>query len=194
VVGIDSSEAMLRIALDTHAGPSVSFQLADVRRLPDLGTFDVAVSRGEPLNHLRDAGELSLAFAQIAALLADDGLVVFDFLGRLAFERLLGRGSLVEDSIEGMRVLRWTPARPGSLSVRTTVEHGTSAAEGGQRRPASHLDEVFFDARTVREAASQAGLTEVQCYGLRAGRLDGEFDDERHARYLFVAKRSAIAR
>lgn len=187
VVGIDSSEAMLRIAMATHAGQSVSFHRADVRRLPAIGPFDVVVSCGDPLNHLRDHSELALALAQISAVLADHGLVMLDFLGRLAFERLLKRGSLVEDNADGVRVLRWTRVRPGALSVRTTVEHRTSAAEDGRPPSVSHLDEVFFDAPAVREAASRAGLTEVRCYGLRDGKLDGEFDDQRHARFLVVA-------
>jgi SAM-dependent methyltransferase len=179
---------MLRIATQTHAGSSVSFRLADVRRLPDLGTFDVAVSSGEPLNHLRNEQELGLAFEQISRALADNGLAVLDLLGRPAYERLLKRGSLVDERADGMRVLRWTPLHPGSLSVRTTVDRFTAAGGGAWRHSVSYLDEVFFDTETVRRAAIRAGLTAVKFYGLLAGKLDGEFDPARHARHLVVAR------
>ncbi|GLY74133.1 class I SAM-dependent methyltransferase [Actinoallomurus iriomotensis] len=69
---------MLRIAQAKPGAGRVRFTVADLRRLPDLGEFDVAVALGEPFDYLRNEEELGSALRGAANLLAPGGLLVFD--------------------------------------------------------------------------------------------------------------------
>ena len=80
VVGIDSSPGMLRLAREKAAVHGVSLELvqADMRAIPELGTFATAVVPFRALLHLRDDDERLAVLWRLRELLEPDGTLAFD--------------------------------------------------------------------------------------------------------------------
>src|SRR3954453_4305859 len=60
------------------AGNRAELHLADMRRLPVLGEFDLITCLDDAMNHLMGPDEVAQAFDGFAANLAPGGLLVFD--------------------------------------------------------------------------------------------------------------------
>jgi SAM-dependent methyltransferase len=71
-VGCDVSAAMLDRAA-RKVPPAVELVVADMRGLPELGSFDLVWSLNDTVNYLEDGDDLHRAFAQVAARLAPGG-------------------------------------------------------------------------------------------------------------------------
>jgi SAM-dependent methyltransferase len=80
VVGIDSSPEMLRLAAEKAAVHGVSLELvrADMRAIPELGTFATAVIPFRALLHLRDDDERVAVLSRLRSLLEPGGALAFD--------------------------------------------------------------------------------------------------------------------
>ena len=80
VVGIDSSPGMLRLAREKAAVHRVSLELvqADMRAIPELGTFATAVIPFRALLHLRDDAERLAVLCRLRELLEPAGTLAFD--------------------------------------------------------------------------------------------------------------------
>ena len=76
IVGVDHSEAMLRVARERD--PEIEWRLGDVRRPPVAGPFDLAMSCFNTLQMLTGDGDLPRVFAAVRAVLAPGGRFVFD--------------------------------------------------------------------------------------------------------------------
>jgi SAM-dependent methyltransferase len=80
VVGVDSSEAMLDLARRRAAPHGVELTLvqADMRDLPDLGTFALVTVPFRAFLHLRDDGERLAVLRALFARLDPGGTLAFD--------------------------------------------------------------------------------------------------------------------
>lgn len=80
VVGIDTSAELLRLAREKAAVHRVPLELvqADMRAIPDLGTFATAVIPFRALLHLRDDEERLAVLRRLGSLLSPGGMVAFD--------------------------------------------------------------------------------------------------------------------
>lgn len=80
VVGVDRSEAMLRVAREkaVRAGASVSFLRQDIRRLKVDDPADLATCFFDSMNYLLSYGDLVKTFCGVQRALKPDGLFVFD--------------------------------------------------------------------------------------------------------------------
>jgi SAM-dependent methyltransferase len=83
VTGCDFSAAMLAEA--ARRAPAAQLVQADIRRLPDLGRFDLVTCFDDALNYLLDEEELLAAFEGMTASLAHEGVLVFDLNSLLAY-------------------------------------------------------------------------------------------------------------
>jgi len=80
VVGVDLSEAMLRVARDKagRAGAAVTFLRQDIRRLRLDGPVDLATCFFDSMNYLLSYGDLVKTLCRVHRALAPGGLFVFD--------------------------------------------------------------------------------------------------------------------
>src|SRR5215203_960897 len=75
--GCDLSPAMLELA-SQEGGGEVTLEAADMRDLPDLGSFDLVLSLNDSVNYLLGDDDLVLALSGMRRSLAPSGLIVFD--------------------------------------------------------------------------------------------------------------------
>jgi SAM-dependent methyltransferase len=104
VVGVDTSEAMLDLARRRAAphGLDLTLVLADMRDLPDLGTFPLVTVPFRAFLHLRDDGERLAVLRSLHDRLEPGGTLAFDVFhpDRLDIAETHGRWLEREPGIE----------------------------------------------------------------------------------------------
>lgn len=188
VTGVDLSPEILRAARAKPGADRVSFIAGDLRHLPDLGLFDVAVTLGEPLNYLADLDELLAAFKGVARLLMPGGLFVFDLNTRGFYQSVAG--VQVIDEHEGTLVLhrgRPSPRQPEAAELQ--VDYLTADSDGWRRTSTVH-SWSYFPPDETEHALTTAGLTQVASYGLGRDGLHPDGDELADRKRLIVARQT----
>jgi len=182
ITACDISPAMIAKAKEKHPGDGITFDLADMTKLPDYGEFELAWALNDPVNYLLGDGDLQSALEAMGANLAADGLLVFDcntlMMFRASFEPNAG---LVRDP-------RW---RWEGLGESGGIYEAEVSGEG----VATHVHrERHYSVPEVQRTMLNAGLQPVAALGQRED--DGElvladaWDEGRDHKIIHVARRS----
>jgi len=175
VVGVDRSEAMLRIARRRCArfGPRVRLVRGDLARLRLPPTAPLAVACGDVVNHLPTRAVVRRVLAAARRSLAPGGVLVFDAVSDFAFETywpdnthlLRGpRGDLLMDC-------DYDPLRRRGTVRMTAYARG---ARGAYTRHETTLHEYAWRDRELASAFCEAGYA-------RAWRLPWSAWPDQHA-------------
>jgi SAM-dependent methyltransferase len=189
VTGCDIAPAMVAEAR-RNADGRADVVVADMRRLPVLGEFDLIVCLNDGINHLLDLDEVADAFAGFHANLVPGGLLVFD-VTTLAAHREVS-DVVVED---GERLVRWRGA-PAELAgpgaeAEVVIDIFTREGDGGLwRRSVSRQRHRHHPVDDLRRVAEQAGLEVAAVLGQRPGAVfDETLDEHVHRKAAFVIRR-----
>ncbi|MEU2794708.1 class I SAM-dependent methyltransferase [Streptomyces sp. NPDC007100] len=191
VAGCDLSPPMIEVARAKPEAAGVPFVVADLRDMPDLGSFDVVTCMGEPLSYLADGAELAAAFAGLGRQLADGGIVVFDMTTLGSFRRDYAVTRVVDrdgrfDVWRGGPV----PVEPDTV-VDVTHDYFARTGDDAWRRVSSrHLYRHHSDA-TVRRELAAAGLRLVAAHGVEGRKLTDSVDEDACRKILYVAARQS---
>jgi SAM-dependent methyltransferase len=171
-----------------HAG---CFEVADMRRLPALGTFDLVLCLNDALNYLLSGDELAAAFAGAARVMAREGVLVFD-LNTLATYRTVFARTSVRETAD--RFFSWCgetdPGLEAGGRAAATVEVFALGRDGAWRRRTSRHQQRHHPRSAVVDALQRAGLRCCAVYGQLPGAVLGpEVDELRHAKLVYFAKR-----
>lgn len=191
VTACDLSPAMVARAQTRHPAGRQRVFVADMRRLPEVGRFDLVTCLDDAINYLHTSDELRATFASVARVLAPKGVYVFDVNTLRTYQETFGRDAIMER--EGT-VLLWRTRRradvaPGD-SFAVTVESFTQE-EGHWRRSGSRHVQRHHPAETVRAQLAAAGLECLDVLGQRPGAQLSQHPDEGvHHKLVFVARRA----
>jgi SAM-dependent methyltransferase len=163
VTACDISPSMLELAR-AKAGDAARLSVADMRKLPVFGEFDLVWSLDDAVNYLLSADELGQALSGMRANLAPGGLLMFDVNTLQAYRTFFAEVQQVER--RGRRLV-WrgqgsaeTP--PSSISeARFEVEAGDRDVDVETH---VHRQRHFPEAE-VRELLEAAGLECLDVYG-----------------------------
>jgi ubiquinone/menaquinone biosynthesis C-methylase UbiE len=187
VVGVDVSPGMLTLARE-KLGQDVRLELADMRRLPVLGAFDLVWSVADGVNYLA-AGELVSAFEGFRRNLAPDGLVVFD-VDTLASFRLLYSSLIVVPGEDRIVVLEGQapPDLDEGASATARVEYLELESPPWWRRTRFLHRQHHHPPATLERALTAAGLQVLAVWGTDgAGASEVPLDEERHNKAVYIA-------
>ncbi|MEV5595040.1 class I SAM-dependent methyltransferase [Streptomyces sp. NPDC052496] len=186
VTGCDLSPEMIEAARAKPAAAGTRFVVADLREMPDLGTFDVVTCMGEPLAYLSGA-ELAAAFAGLGRQLADGGVVVFDMTTLGSFRRDYAVTKVV-DRDGRFDVWRGGPVPAGPDAV-VDVTHDYFARTGDTtwRRVSSRHRYHHHSDATVRGQLAAGGLRLIAAHGVEGRKLTGIPDEDVCRKILYVA-------
>jgi SAM-dependent methyltransferase len=183
VSGCDISPAMLERAR-AKVGASVRLEVADIRRLPVFGEFDLVWALGDVVNYLRSVDELEQALRRMRENLAPGGLLAIDANTIFILRQFFGEETVVER--DGRRLV-WSgqasaDAAPGAIYEARFEGEGVDGLE-----PHVHRQRHFPEGEILR-ALSSAGLEcrEVFGYGEDVV-LRQPLNEHEHARGLYVA-------
>jgi SAM-dependent methyltransferase len=182
ITACDISPAMVAKAKEKHEGEAITYDIADMTRLPTYGEFQLVWALNDPVNYLVGDGDLQQGFEAMGANLADDGLLVFDCntlqLLRASFEA--GEG-LKRDA-------RWSWRGLGQAGE---IYEAEVSGEG----VATHIHrERHYSVPEVQRTMLNAGLQPVAALGQREDDeelvLAEAWDEGRDHKIVHVARRS----
>jgi SAM-dependent methyltransferase len=187
ITACDLSPTMVAIARD-KAPPNAHVFVADMRDLPALGSFDLITCLDDSVNYLLTEEDLADALRSMAAVLAPEGLLIFDVNTLSTYRTVFAQAF---DHQSGDLRFRWSgecapDLSPGSLATATVeVERMDSSPlnQGAGRHLQRHHP------RTVVEGALTSGGLECRAVRgqLRGARLEAVADEARHIKFVYVA-------
>lgn len=186
VTACDLSPEMAAMARQRAHGRA-EVHVADMRRLPDWGPFDLITCLDDSINHLTEPADVMDALRGMRANLARDGLLIFDVNAFAAYQ---DPGDYVV--ADGERLVAWrggpaTLAAPGELAevvldVFQRVE-GELWRHAEVRQPHRH-----YPLAQIGQLLGQAGLRLVATRGQRPGAvLDTVADEQVHTKVVVLA-------
>lgn len=193
VTACDISPEMVAVA-ERKAGARADLHVADMRRLPVLGEFNLITCLDDAMNHLLGPEELAEAFEGLRANLAPGGLLVFD-VNTLAAYRSVPDVVFEDDD----RVVCWRGglaelAEPGE-QAEVVIDLFTHEGNGVWRRSLSRQRHRHHPVEEIRRVADEAGLAVAAVLGQRPGAvLDEHLDEQVHGKAVFVMRREGSSR
>lgn len=192
VTACDASPAMLSRARARAESRRARVLRADMRRLPELGSFDLVLCLDDSINHLLTGDDVSDTLAGVTANLAPEGVFVFDVNTLATIREGFSSAWRHEDDAQ---IVTWcgqsSPELPRGGLAEARVE--VVAKSSGERR-AAILRERHHPLDEVHERLRAAGLTPVAAFGQQEGiRLQPDADELRHRKGLFFAMRRDAA-
>ncbi len=99
MIGVDSSEAMLNVALEkrSRSGKDILYLLQDMREFELYGTVTAVVSVCDCLNYLLEEKELIQTFRLVNNYLDPGGLFLFDFNTVYKYQEIIGERTIAEN-------------------------------------------------------------------------------------------------
>jgi SAM-dependent methyltransferase len=184
VTGVDISEQMLERAR-AKAPTEVDLHCLDARRLPVLGSFDLAWALDDALNYLDSAEELHRALAGVRSNLGAGGLCVFDLNTITSYRGFWASRALIDGSPrllwQGLCSTDFSPGDVARAALRVLDP------EPGQTAEAIHCQRHFPEP-VVRESLALAQLELLAVYGICTDAvLEQPLDESRHTKAIYVA-------
>ena len=189
VTACDISPSMLERAR-VKAGDAVALSVADMRKLPVFGEFDLVWALDDAVNYLLSGEELGEALSGMRANLAADGLLMFDVNTLQAYRTFFAEEQCVER--HGRRLLwrgQGSPdAAPGSTSE--AIFEIDPGADGAEIERHVHRQRHFPEAE-VLERLEQAGLECLDVYGHGFDAVPRQPVEETvHSKVVYLARRA----
>ena len=188
ICGCDVSPAMVTIARERF-GNQVRLSVADMRRLPTLGSFDLVLAMNDTVNHLLTDRDLHQAMAGVAKNLSPSGLLIFDCNTRGLFRKLFDAAERRAVERGGRRWI-WQGMGEGDLPPPTF-----RAQISGDSIDPITITERHFSRREIERVLGAAGL---RCRGVLGQReasgrvvLCDQPDDERDGKFIYFASRES---
>lgn len=188
VTACDISPEMVEVA-QRKAGAMADVHVADMRRLPVFGEFDLITCIDDAINHLLTRGEVADALCGMCDNLAPGGILVFDANTMAAYRQV--PDVVVEDED---RLLRWRGglaelSEPGG-EAEVVIDVFAHQGDGLWRRTLSRQRHRHHPIDELCELVEEAGLELAAVLGQRPGAvLDAELDEELHRKAVLIARR-----
>ena len=185
-VGCDLTQEMLRLARP-KVGGDVELLVADVRSLPPLDPFDLALCIGDVLNYLLEPADVVAALTSIRGALKPAGIAVFDLNTLGAYRSVFAVDRCIEDD-QGLLTWRGFGNAEAAAGARVeSVVDAFTARNGHFERATSRHLHRHHSHSEVACAITAAGLEGLAVYGVTPdGQLHDEVDELAHTKRLYV--------
>ncbi len=191
VTACDISPAMVELARQ-KVGEAAALSVADMRRLPRLGEFDLVMCLDDAINYLLSGDELEQALRGMRGNLAPDGLLIFDVNTLQTYRTFFAEEMVVEQ--DGRRLI-WSGRGSAEVEAASISEASfeVQPAAGGEPLVEAELHrQRHFPEAEVRERLANAGLECLDVFGhfddtvLQQPLRDGE-----HSKAVYIARAAA---
>jgi SAM-dependent methyltransferase len=187
VTACDISPSMLELA--RAKADAATLSVADMRRLPVFGEFDLVWTLGDAVNYQLSSAELVSAFVSMAANLAPGGLLLFDANGLACYRGFFARTEEVER--DGRR-LTWRGQERADVAAGSICEARFEiellSGDAGEVETHVHRQRHHPEAK-ILEALGRAGLECLDVYGHGYDAVLQQPPDEGvHTKTIYIAR------
>ncbi|HKZ12548.1 MAG TPA: class I SAM-dependent methyltransferase [Solirubrobacterales bacterium] len=189
VTACDISASMVEMAR-AKAGPEVRLDVADMRKLPVYGSFDLVCCLDDAVNYLHTQAELEQTLRGLVANMAPHALCIFDsntitqFRGFFAeqFEmEMNGRRMIWEGHVDDSFA-------PGDIAEASFSFEAIESGAGPTVPPELHRQRHHPEAE-VRAAIDGAGLELIATYGHHHDGVPHQpMSEEDHTKAIYIAR------
>ena len=164
MIGVDSSEDMLEIAMDKRgrSGLDILYLLQDMREFELYGTVRAVVSICDSMNYILDYADLVQVFRLVSNYLDPGGIFIFDLNTEYKYEALMGSRTFAEDREDGSFIWynEYSPEdHINEYDLTLFVREGKLF----RRFQETHYQRAYSPAE-VRRAAAEAGMEFEACW------------------------------
>lgn len=185
VIGVDSSEEMLSLAMEKkmESQSSCIYLCQKMQELDLFGTVDIVVCALDSLNHITQPEELAQALDRVSLFLNENALMVFDVNTVYKHEQVLGNSTFVYDCPDVYCVWQNT-LRDGHVVEIDLDLFEYDGENDCYYRSEEHFSERAYSHEELCRMLDQAGLEVAAVYG------DDSFDPpgETTQRAVYVVK------
>ncbi|MBP1554489.1 MAG: class I SAM-dependent methyltransferase [Oscillospiraceae bacterium] len=160
MIGIDSSEEMLSVAMEKNPGQLLLCQ--DLTGCDLYGTVQGIVCMQDTMNHLESKQDVIKAFSRLSLFLEEGCLFIFDLNTEYKHRCVLADNSFVYEDNGAMLV--WQNSTSEDLRVSMTLDLFTREHGEIYHRRTGYIDEIWIDEKTLGEALEKAGLELLETY------------------------------
>jgi SAM-dependent methyltransferase len=187
VTACDISPAMLARAR-AKAGDRVPLLVADMRKLPVLGEFDLVWALGDAVNYLLSDEELRAALSGMRRNLAPGGLIMFDANTLLVYRTFFAEKQMVDGG--GGKLVWDGQASPTAASGQIFESRFHVEAEGEVTGAHVHRQRHFPEGE-ILAAIEASGLTCLDVFGHDYEAIPQQpVDAGRHHKAVFIVAAS----
>lgn len=188
VTACDISASMLEIARAKCGGAARLF-IADMRRLPEFGEFDLVYALDDAVNYLLDREELGEALSGMRANLAPTGLLMFDLNTLQAYRSFFAEEQRVE---RGGRRLVWQGQSSADVPPGAISEAHLAVDAGPGTEVETHVHrQKHFPEPEVRAVLEASGLECLAVYGHGFDAVPVQpLDELVHSKAVYLARRA----
>jgi SAM-dependent methyltransferase len=184
VSGYDISPGMLALARQ-KVGTEATLHLADMRKQPHLGYFDVVWAVNDVMNYLLSPWSLTDALRGMRRNLAIGGLLAFDLNTLLVYRTVFAKGRIVRTSGPA---LIWTGFARTNEPPGCECEALFEVEGWGTDFSMAHRQRHFPEA-TARGCIAEAGLECLEVFGRDDdGALVQPLDESRHRKAVYLTR------
>ncbi len=163
LTGVDLAPAMIDIARQRAAAANVAvgFEVADMRRLPDVAAFDLLLCFGDSLNYLLTAADFRKTLTSMRRALRPGGWAIFDLLTAYAVATYYADQAYIlqnSDEVFEAHENDYDRAREvGTLTVTAFVRR----PDGAYHRVRETHHQRGYEPERVQRWAEAAGFTDL---------------------------------
>lgn len=189
VIGVDSSEEMLSMALDKkfESGLPIQYLCQDMTRLDMFGTIDVTICALDSLNHLESLSDIKSAVEKVSLFCEPGGLFIFDMNTPYKHKNILADKTYVYDMEEVFCV--WQNEYTGDSDNRVNIYLDFFEKTDGENelysRSGEDFSEIAFDKAIIEDILSGAGFELLAEYDYDSD----ELPSEKSEKIVYAAKK-----
>jgi SAM-dependent methyltransferase len=191
VVACDLSPEMVARAQQKVQGARAEVLVADMRALPEFGTFDLVTCLDDAMNYLLSPDQLRATLEGFARNLRPGGIAIFDANNLRAY-RLFYAGTHAHDSEGAFFCMRGEGApdiEPGDTAALCIEIFSPSGGGLYERTRSRHLQRHHPRAE-VEQAVAEASLELVAVRGLAPGpRLTPDADEDADTKTVYLTRK-----
>lgn len=165
MIGVDSSEDMLMLAMERRAesGKNILYLLQDMREFELYGTVRAVVSICDCMNYILDYEDLTEVFCLVNNYLDPKGIFIFDLNTIYKYQELLGDSTVAEDREESSFI--WDNYYDSEKKINEYDLSLFIRQENGlyQKYTETHYQRAYCLSE-VKEAIEAAGMEFVAAY------------------------------
>ena len=185
VIGVDSSEEMLNVALDKKfdSGLNIQYLRQDIRSLDMYGTIDVTVCTLDSIDHLSCEEDALKAFKCVSLFAYPDGMFIFDVNTLHKHRDILADNAFIYD-LEGLYCGWQNEYDETDSSVHIWLDF-FEEEKGRWQRYSEDFREIYLSPETIGRLLEESGFEVL-----------GIFDDysdrpltDRSQRAVYVCRR-----